>query len=195
LISNRKSKYAVLILAAGKSNRLGRPKQLVKIDNKYLLEKTIEMASQLKRIDLHIILGAYSDQILKSIDIKHPFYFNPDWKDGMGSSIAYGIDQIKDMGYKAVVLCVCDQPYLETHHIEQLITAYGTQSGFDIIQSKYDQGNGPPVLFGSNYFDQLAQMKGDQGAKYIVNEFPLVVTQVSFPKGNIDIDREEDLDL
>lgn len=190
----RSNKYAILVLAAGTSSRLGRPKQLVEIGNSNLLSHTIDAASSTPNADVHIILGAYSTEILDEIKIDHPVHINPNWAKGMGNTIAFGISQIKCFEYQAVILTVCDQPYLEATHFEQLVHLYENDSK-DIIVSKYRSGNGPPSLFSAQHFDQLGSLEGDLGAKSVVKNNLENVGFIDFKRGNIDIDQEEDLSL
>ena len=186
-------KYAILILAAGTSGRLGRPKQLVKFGNGNLLSHTIDVASQVENADTHIILGAYADEISDAIDPAIPIHLNPNWERGMGNSIAFGVGKIRDLGYDAVILTVCDQPFLKSSHFEQLIDLYEADSEAEIIISKYEMGGGPPSLFSKMYFDQLAILDGEDGAKSIVKSCKGILRQVDFKKGHIDIDTKEDL--
>lgn len=191
----RPNKYAILVLAAGTSSRLGRPKQLVEIGNGNLLSHTIDAASSISNTDVHIILGAYSKEILAELKTCYPVYINPNWDKGMGNTIAFGVNQIKGFKYQALILTVCDQPYLEETHFERLISFYENESKENIIVSKYKAGNGPPSLFSAQHFDQLGSLEGDLGAKSVVKNNLENVGFIDFKRGNIDIDQEEDLSL
>lgn len=186
-------KYVILILAAGTSSRLGTPKQLVKFGDGNLLSHTIDAALKIENADTYIVLGAYADEILDSIGRTLPVHINPNWERGMGNSIAFGIGKIRTLGYDAVILTVCDQPYLEASHFEQLLELNESDSLTDIIISNYEVGNGPPSLFSRKYFDQLAILDGEDGAKSIVKSCKGILLQVDFSKGHIDIDTKEDL--
>ena len=186
-------KYAILILAAGTSRRLGSPKQLVKIGNSNLLSNTIDAALQIKNADTHVVIGAYADIVLNAIKINIPIHINPNWKIGMGNSIAFGIEKIKDQGYEGVVLSVCDQPYLKAAHLESLIRLYEENPDVEIIVSKYRTGSGPPSFFKQNYFEHLANLNGEEGAKSIVKSYRGELSYISFDKGDIDVDTKEDL--
>jgi len=186
-------KYAILILAAGNSSRLGRPKQLVKFGDGNLLSHTIDVVSSIPNADVHIILGAFSKEILDEINTCYPIQINPNWKKGMGNTIAFGVNQVKDSKYDAVILSVCDQPYLEPIHFEQLIQSYENASQKNIIVSKYESGNGPPSLFCAQYLDQLCSLEGDHGAKSIVKKNLEKVGFIDFKRGDVDVDKKEDL--
>lgn len=193
MIKKQYNKYAVIILAAGTSRRLGRPKQLVKIGQENLLSHAIKAASQVENADIYIVLGAYANEISATIDRGIPTYINPNWEKGMGNSISYGMGQILQLGYNAVILTVCDQPFLAATHFEQLIDRYEKCDGRDIIISRYSTGNGPPSLFDSRHFNQLSNLDGDDGAKNVVKENKDSVGFINFDRGYIDIDEEKDL--
>lgn len=193
-MKNEKTKsYAIIILAAGTSSRLGRPKQLVKHPNGNLLSHTIDTASKIKNANTYVILGAYAREISEVINTEIATYINPNWERGMGNSIAFGVENIRDIGYDAVILTVCDQPYLEAIHFDQLIKMYEDNTVADLIISKYTNGNGPPSMFDSQYFDQLCKLDGDNRAKTIVKNNLSNVGFSGFEKGDIDIDTEADL--
>jgi len=192
-MKQKSKKYAILILAAGTSSRLGRPKQLVKFGNSNLLSHTIYAASQIENADTHIILGAHADEISDTINTTLPIHINPNWERGMGNSIAFGVGKVRDLVYDAVILTVCDQPYLEAPHFEQLIEMYEGGSAVDLVISKYTNGSGPPSLFDPRYFNQLCGLDGDDGAKAMVKGNMKRVGFAHFERGDIDVDQEEDL--
>ncbi len=193
MLDTDSKKYAILILAAGSSSRLGRPKQLIKFGKGNLLSNTIDIVSSIDNADVHIILGAYAEEILAKIDTSYPIHINPNWVRGMGNSISFAVDQIKHIEYDALILTVCDQPYLEASHFVQLIELYEADSEAEIIISKYEFGGGPPSLFSRKYFDQLSNLDGEEGAKSVVTSFKEKNQHIHFDKGHIDIDTEEDL--
>ncbi len=186
-------KYAIIILAAGTSSRLGRPKQLVEIKGITLLSNTIKEANKVVDADTYVVLGAYANKIEKTITGEITSLENPDWKMGMGNSIALGITNIFDQGYDAVILSVSDQPFLSCSQFEHLIDVYESSPACNIVVSKYTIGSGPPTLFDSTYFDQLSRLDNDDGAKSIVIENKSSVGSADFDLGHIDIDEEIDL--
>ena len=185
-------KYAIIILAAGNSSRLGRPKQIEKFNGKSLLGNTIDCASKVSNADVHVVLGAFVEKIINVTNPNSQVYTNTSWQKGMGNSIAFGINQIKDLDYDAAILSVCDQPYLKTKHFEQLIKLHNSDPKNDVIISNYKNGKGPPSLFSKEYFGQLAQLDGNEGAMKIVKSSNNI-KYVQFTKGFIDIDSSGDI--
>lgn len=188
-----KKTFAILILAAGNSSRLGHPKQLVSIQGKSLLSYTLSEAQKVADSDIFIVTGAYVKELNESIDLK-PFevIYNEDWARGMGGSISKGINSIMEYNYEGVLISVCDQPYIEKENFDNLISKY-QKTGKSIVVSSYAEGSGPPVFFQQKYFEELSILDGDLGAKEIIRKYKNNVDFVVFEKGNIDIDTERDI--
>ena len=188
-----KKTFAILILAAGNSSRLGHPKQLVSIQGKSLLSNTLSEAQKVADSDIFIVTGAYVKELNESIYLK-PFevIYNEDWAKGMGGSISKGINSIMEYNYEGVLISVCDQPYIEKENFDNLISKY-QKTGKSIVVSSYAEGSGPPVFFQQKYFKELSILDGDLGAKVIIRKYKNNVDFVVFEKGNIDIDTERDI--
>ena len=114
---------------------------------------------------------------------------NQQWAEGMGTSIPAGMTALTAINpaLNAVVIGLCDQPFVSTSLIEQLVESYrATQS--PIIASAYANTLGVPALFDLSLFTELMRMNANVGAKYLIKQHAEKVFQVSFPKGAIDLD-------
>jgi molybdenum cofactor cytidylyltransferase len=184
----------IVVLAAGSSSRLGQPKQLLWYKNTSLLKNTISQASKLADTTIIVVTGSNHELIQKEITgSKIKTIFNSDWEVGMSSSIVKGLKELLGLNpdIKKVILAVCDQPYLTSIVFENLISEHQkTQKG--IVACTYSETLGTPVLFAKKYFNELLQLKGQEGAKKIINRFLEDAIAVPFEKGNIDIDTIED---
>ena len=187
-----KNKYAILILAAGTSTRLGRPKQLVNWNGTTLLNHTIDQANRVKNSDVFVTLGGHQNEVRDSIVHDILIFTNPNWKEGMGSTISYTVDKVAKSGYEGIILSVCDQPYISHHIFSDLIEAFELGNG-SIIMSKYKTSSGPPTLFSKRHFSALSNLKGDEGAKKVVKNNISHLAQIDFYQAHIDIDTENDL--
>lgn len=184
----------IIILAAGNSSRLGQPKQLLRYKDTTFLEYIIGEASVIKESVVIVVTGANHELIEKEIDTsKIKTVFNPDWELGMSSSINKGLSELlqSDPEIEKCICAVCDQPFVSHSIFENLINEYHT-TGKGIVASSYAATFGTPVLFDKKYFDELLSLNGQEGAKKIINRFLEDTASVSFEKGNIDIDTEED---
>jgi molybdenum cofactor cytidylyltransferase len=184
----------LLILAAGSSSRMGKPKQLLEFEGATLLTHVAKVACQSNVYPIILVLGANEDVIRKSLDIPQlDIVTNENWETGMASSIIKGICYIKEKYPKVdgIMIIVGDQPYLDETQIYQLINLQNT-SGLPIAACSYAGIIGTPALFHKSVFSELLGLNGDIGAKKIIEKrMPNVVT-IPFDKGVIDIDTEED---
>jgi len=190
----KKANIGVIILAAGVSSRLGSPKQLLPYAGKTLLQHTLQVALDSIADTVVVVFGAHEEQISSLID-PHPaqIVINTDWQEGMASSIRCGINTLTATypTTEGAILMLCDQPYVTPALLNDLITAHTTTSKA-IAASRYGDVLGVPALFHKSAFPELLQLKGDVGARVIINQHHNDVAIVPFPKGNVDIDTPED---
>ena len=184
----------IVILAAGSSSRLSRPKQLLQYKESTLLKNTISEALKVKNSFLIVVTGANHDLIAKELNLPEIlFSFNSEWEKGMSSSIARGITEalLVNPDCEQCILAVCDQPFVTSAVFENLISE-SKKTGKEIAASAYSETLGTPVLFHKKYFPELLALKGKEGAKKLIKKYAEDVVAVPFEKGNIDIDTEED---
>ena len=184
----------IVILAAGKSSRLGRLKQLLPYNGKTLLQHVIDEAAKANASPIVVVTGSNEAEVADSIsDKKVNIIFNKDWSEGMASGIVAGVRKINelDSSLEKIIITVCDQPFVIASIFEQLDQAQ-LKSGKNIIASKYSNTKGTPVLFTRKYFSHLLKLQGDHGAKKILEANQEDVAAIDFPKGNIDIDTVKD---
>jgi molybdenum cofactor cytidylyltransferase len=190
----RPVKTAAIILAAGSSSRLGHSKQLLKIGNESLLQKTIRTVSDSGIDNIIVVLGADFQVHRQEItNMPLEIVFNPDWRKGMGSSLKCGVrhalKKFSDMS--SLLLMVCDQPLLSSRHIKKLISTFNSKHSA-IISSFYSSAPGVPVLFQQSMFAKLLEVGDEQGAKKVVVDNAGLTTYIEFPEGSVDIDTPED---
>ena len=182
------------MLAAGSSSRMGRPKQLLSHNGKSLLEHTVDSANDAEANPVVVVLGANAELLENIVDEKKVHIVeNKEWKEGMASSIRCGLQTLLHIAPSsdAVIIMVCDQPYVSASLLNELIAAQN-KTGKQIVTSKYENTIGPPALFYKSIFPELLELKGDAGARKIVEQHTNEIATVLFTKGNIDIDTEAD---
>ncbi|MBB2148040.1 nucleotidyltransferase family protein [Pedobacter gandavensis] len=187
-------KTGIIILAAGNSSRLGKPKQLLHYQGESLLEIVSKAAIQSSCNPIIIVLGAYAKEISAAHRLNGPTYVvNYNWEKGMSSSIAVGMSaalaHTKDLDQ--VIISVSDQPFISSEIIENLIKRQ-QESRKGIVSCSYAQTSGTPVLFRKKYFPQLLSLHGNQGAKQLLKQYPEDSSSLVFELGYIDIDTESD---
>lgn len=192
-MSLKSNQISIILLAAGESSRLGSPKQLLEYHGKNLLQHTIDL-TQLLDIDTFVILGAFKEEILARVNgYEGKVVENMAWSEGLSSSIRCGLSGVLKTNpeTEAVILVFCDQPFLTTEILREIVEKYHN-SGQSIVHCSYGDVSGPPTLFHKSLFPYLMELKGGQGAKKVVGMFPDQVAYVDFPKGKLDIDTTAD---
>jgi molybdenum cofactor cytidylyltransferase len=183
----------VILLAAGESARLGKPKQLLKYKESTLLEFVLNVATAVSE-KVVLVLGANAEAIQKSLGKRNvTVVINEEWEEGMSSSICCGVSAIQrsQPAVEGVIILVCDQPYVSAELLQDLIAKHAT-TGKKIIASAYNNTIGVPALFDKTFFPGLMSLKGQEGAKKIIQQHPGEVATIAFPNGTIDIDTMED---
>jgi molybdenum cofactor cytidylyltransferase len=187
-------KTGIILLAAGSSSRLGRAKQLIEFQGKTLIQNSIDEAKRSQVDFLVVVLGANADLIQTGFDYSStPFIVNPDWQNGMSSSMQVGLRFLMEKEeIDQVLLMLCDQPFVDASLLDQLITT-NAASGKGIVASAYSNTLGVPALFEGRYFDELLQLTGSEGAKKVIFKHQAEVHALDFPLGAVDLDTEEDV--
>ncbi|HUQ66097.1 MAG TPA: nucleotidyltransferase family protein [Flavitalea sp.] len=191
---NQKIHYNIIILAAGASTRLGKPKQLLEHNGHNLIQHAIDEALDTEAQKVIGVLGAGADNIIKNINRKQAhILYNEKWEEGMASSVRSAIEYTQESNHSidAAILMVCDQPYVTSALLMNLVREH-VETGKSIVASQYKDTLGTPVFFHKTYFGDLLKLKGDTGAKKIIMDNREEVRQIIFPLGDIDIDSMAD---
>lgn len=184
----------VILLAAGASVRLGRPKQLLTYQGSTLLHHSLNTALTSNVQSVVVVLGAHSNKIEKELkNTTAHIVVNADWQEGMASSIRCGVKAFieKWPAAEGLLLMVCDQPFVKTHLLNELITVH-QKTGKQIVACSYKGTFGPPTFFHRSFFEELLCLKGDIGARSIVNQHIDMTEIITFPEGSFDVDTDAD---
>lgn len=187
-------KTGIIILAAGSSSRLGRPKQLLDYKGKTLLQTVINEALETSCRPVITVLGANAKEIASQHQHDQVnFVINESWENGMASSIVAGLSAIirNNSEIESIIIAVADQAFIKMSNFNNLIEKQ-KETGKNIIASTYAETIGTPVLFKKDYFEALLSLTGAEGAKKILKQYPQDVETVVFEHGEIDIDTETD---
>jgi len=173
---------------------MGRPKQLLSHNGKSLLENTVDTANDAEANPVIVVLGANAE-LLENIVVEKKVHIveNKEWKEGMASSIRCGLHTLLHIAPSsdAVIIMVCDQPFVSASLLNDLI-ATQKKTGKPIVTSHYENTMGPPALFYKTIFPELLELKGEAGARKIVERHSDDIATVLSTQGNIDIDTEAD---
>ena len=181
-----------VVLAAGGSSRLGRPKQLLSFRGETLARRAARAAAEAQCAPVVVVVGETAEEIQRELHETNAIVVsNPEWRHGLGTSIRCGLRQVTD-SVEAVVLLTCDQALVDAAVIAELI-AVRSRTGKPIIASRYANTLGVPALFDRSCFTALLTLPDDSGAKAFIVSRPHDVAIVDFEDGAIDIDTPEDL--
>jgi molybdenum cofactor cytidylyltransferase len=178
---------AAVVLAAGASKRLGEPKQLVKLGDETLLERTVRVAREAGCSPVVVVVGAEYAQVLGNSVLGDAVpVINDQWKEGMASSIRLGVRTLETVARDAegVLLMTCDQPAVTVKHLLRLT------SRAEVKASRYAGRSAVPAFFPSKYFEKLMELKGDTGARELLAE----ARYEELENGELDVDTVADLE-
>lgn len=185
------AKTAILILAAGNSSRMGTAKQLLPYKQTTLLGWSIKQAQKSKACDVYCVLGANAEIIKKQIDnTSIKIIINPNYNDGLSTSIVFGVNYLMDKKIDSILIMLADQPNVTTNYLNEMLAIY-KENPTKTIASNYKNKNGVPAIFPKSSFNKLLNLKGDKGAKELLNEQSSEIIKMK-PFSLIDIDTNED---
>jgi molybdenum cofactor cytidylyltransferase len=174
------SNVAAIILAAGRSTRMGGPnKLLAELGGKALVRIVTEQALASKAKDVIVVTGhqaAQVEQALRGLKVK--FVRNPDFASGRASSVKTGIAAAPENADGAVV-CLGDMPLIDAHLIDRLIEAFAPDRGNLIVVPVSDGRRGNPVLWSRRFFNELMTLDGDIGARHLIARHGEAVAEVA----------------
>ena len=192
-IEPQTSNIEILILAAGNSSRLGQPKQLVEFEGQTLIERITHTSLSVSD-KVSIVLGANIELIkpkLLTFSDRINIIENPDWQEGMGTSIRIGMENLAQKS-DAVIILLSDQPFISQVLLQNMMQTFAEKK-YPIVACDYGEQLGVPILFDKSFFPELLKLKGEQGAKSFLKKYPEKIASVSFKGGLFDIDTPEDL--
>jgi molybdenum cofactor cytidylyltransferase len=182
-----------IILAAGESKRMGRPKMLLPFNGSTMIETVIRNVSESKVDKILVVLGAERDAISDKISkLNATCCQNEDYKDGMLSSVRCGFIHLP-ADYKAVLVFQGDQPLITQNAINTVIDAY-LSSGKGIVIPVYNTKRGHPLLLDIKYRKEIEKLTPDEGLRSLSNKFPEDVLEIETSESGIlrDFDTFDD---
>lgn len=182
-------RVGVLVLAAGSSRRLGRPKQLLDLEGRPLLQHVIDAAAAAGSQQIVVVLGHAEREIRAAIALppNAVVAVNPDFATGQASSLRVGLDALAESITRAVVV-LGDQPRVSPEVIGSVAHAKGP-----IARATYAGIPSHPVAFDRALWPELHAVEGDRGARDVLASHAGDVTLVRFsgpPPGDVDTDED-----
>lgn len=186
-------KLSILIPAAGASERLGQPKQLVRYKGGTLIQNVIDTAFSIGPREVIVVTGAYRQAVRDAVQQGQVrWVHNTNWADGMGSSIAIGATVINP-GSSAVMILLCDQWGLQTADLQLVVQTWQAHPE-RIVSAQAGSQNLPPVIFPAGLYQRLLSLGGDEGARKLVKEHQELLTTVACNNALFDLDEQSQLE-
>ena len=185
--------HGAIILAAGASTRMGRVKQTLPWKESTLLQHAIDQVLASSIDEVVVVLGSNREHVEARTDLSGVHVvFNPKWEEGMATSIVSGLKALLDLrsGLRSVLILLSDQPLIDVKHYNKLIYSY-ISSGHKIISSSYSEQLGVPVVFDRRFFRELLELKGDRGARALLNTYPDDIIAIDAGDKGVDLDTED----
>lgn len=179
-------------MAAGASRRMDGIKQLMPWrDSNFLLE-TIKTVQNTNAKSSHVVLGSNAEFITSQCSLKEKninIIVNANWENGLGDSIAYGVKVLlkQKPTLDGILICLADQPLLSFEYLNSLIAEF-IKNPSKIIATNYGKKLGVPALFPKLLFEELSVLKGDFGAKEILNNKNDAIIPLNAENQMVDVD-------
>jgi len=184
---------AAIVLAAGQSKRMGRPKQLLPLGRRTILGKVVQVFRESRVDRTVVVLGAGASRVRKSLKLQdETVVINSAYREGMSGSLKAGLRAVEGEA-DAVIIALGDQPLVSPGTVDLMIETYLRKKAA-VVVPVYRGRRGNPVLFDRALFPQLEEITGDVGAKSVVmrNESNLVEAEVDDDGVAVDIDTPDD---
>jgi len=193
IVENGDTRVGGVILAAGGSKRLGRPKQGLTWQGKPFITHIALQALAAGLEPLKVVLGA--DQNLRDalVDLPVMLIENPDWEKGQSTSMKAGLKALPTT-CDAVMFLLGDQPQVSAVLIRKLIERW-IQNRSLIIAPRVGRQRGNPVLFGQETFSALLQVEGDKGGRGIIDRFDVDYVPWMDQRLLLDVDDDHDIQI
>jgi molybdenum cofactor cytidylyltransferase len=170
---------AALVLAAGRSTRMGGPnKLLAEIGGRPLVRIAAEQALASQARPVIVVTGHQRERVeaaLAGLDVT--FVHNPDYAEGMSTSVKVGIAAVPPDADGAIV-CLGDMPQVDAKLIDRLLAAFDPEKGALVVVPTIDGKRGNPVVWSRRFFPELAALGGDVGARHLIASYPEAVAEV-----------------
>jgi molybdenum cofactor cytidylyltransferase len=182
-----------ILLAAGSSSRLGQPKQLVTVEGQPLVLRQARLLSALKPVCTVVVTGALEAEIAQAlkgeaVQLTH----NSDWQQGMGRSLARGVEVMPER-VRGVLVLLCDQWRIDQHDLGKLLETWAAHAQSAVV-SQWDDTIGPPVIFPRSMFARLCRLQGEHGARQVLRRESAGVQKVVIEHAAWDLDVPSDLE-
>ena len=170
---------AAVVLAAGRSTRMGAVNKLIaEIGGKPLVRIAAEQALASRASPVIVVTGHERDKVEAALaDLPVRVVHNPDYADGLGTSLKTGIAAVPADADGAII-CLGDMPQVDARLIDKLLAAFDPEKGALVVVPSIEGRRGNPVVWSRRFFPDLMAVQGDIGARHIIASYVEAVVEV-----------------
>lgn len=185
---------ALVLLAAGGSRRFGALKQVQVLEHQTLVRRAA-LAALATGLPVHVVTGAEHERVAAEFaDLALQQIHTHEWSRGMGHSLSTAVRALQGAtpAPQALLILLADQPLVDAKDLEAILHQHHLHPGA-IVAADHGAVLGPPCLFPATWFDALAALDGDRGARGLIQQHRDAVVTVAMPHAALDVDTPEDL--
>lgn len=181
-----------VVLAAGASSRFGSPKQLARFQGQTLLQRVLGSANEVTAAAITVVLGAHAADIVAVLSPgRATVLINREWQEGIASSLRAAVRALPG-ACDGLLVVLGDQPLIAAAGLNRLASLW-RRDPRQIVASRYNGVTGVPAILPRWCFSELCALRGDQGARVLINRHCDHVVALAHPEAAVDIDQPEDL--
>jgi molybdenum cofactor cytidylyltransferase len=190
-------RIAALVLAAGRSTRMGGPnKLLAEVGGRPLVRIAVEEALASRAKPVIVVTGHQRDKVeaaLTGLNVTR--VHNPNFADGLSTSVKTGLAALPE-DIDGAIVCLGDMPQVTATLIDKLIAAFDPERGALVVVPVIDGKRGNPVVWARRFFPELMALDGDVGARQLIGRYPEAVAEMALTDtaALVDVDTPDALD-
>lgn len=173
-------RIVTILLAAGASRRYGKRNKLLEtVDGLPLVRRTAQTLQAAGMEEIVVVVGFEAERVEAVLDgLNCKIVVNPNFGDGMGHSLAVGVQSLQSSNWDGILVCLSDLPLLDPATVRSVCEAFQSSDCSRICVPSYQGMRGHPVCFPKRCASLLADLAGDRGAKQVIRSDPFSVVEV-----------------
>ncbi len=188
--SAKEPRIAAVILAAGKSSRMGSNKLLAALSGEPMVLQTVKKIAASAVVNVTVVTGHQADEICTALQGQDvTIVQNPAFEQGLASSLRAGVKALQN-SCDAILVCLADMPLIEPRDINRLIAAFDPAENRSIVVPVFERAYGNPVLWGAEHFTALMACEGDRGARGLLENLHENVVEVAVDNQSVVLDAD-----
>lgn len=183
-------RIAALVLAAGKSSRMGSNKLLADLQGKPMISRTIERIVEAQIASVSVVTGYQAEDVTSALANQNvTIIHNPLFAEGLATSLRKGVAALQN-SCDAILVCLGDMPLIDPRDINRMIAAFNPAENRSIVVPVHESTYGNPMLWGAEHFSALLACEGDRGARGLLEKLKEDVVEVTVDNQGVVLDAD-----